>query len=881
MTRPPIAVAVVFVTFATASSISAQTAPDVRLTVTVMDPSGGVIANAAVNVVGIEAATKAQAIAPLKTSDTGVATIDKLTPGRYSIEASFPGFEIGLLKDVRLKAGENKHVIVLPLKALKESVSVGRDAQTAASDRTTTFGTTLTREQIEQLSDDADEMARQLQEMAGPNAKIRVDSFEGAELPPKAQIKSIHITRNSFAAESHYVGGVFIDIITQPGVGPLRGSSNLALRDGAMSGVNQFTGVRSPEQVRRYGASIGGTLSKERASFSLAANGFSNYDTPNVNAATPEGNVSQALRVKTPRDYLGVSGLFDYAITRDQTMRFAFNESKQTARNLGIGAYDLPERAYGTDARFLGFRVQEAGPIKRRFFINTRALVQTQDTSSHSLIEAPTLIVTDAFTSGGAQRAGGRRATSFSIQSDLDYVKGINSWRTGIQLDGGNYRSDDATNYLGTFTFTSLDSYDAAAPAFFTRRIGDPLITYWNLQAGVYLQDDIRVRKNLTLSPGIRYELQTHLRDYNSFGPRFGLTWAPSKSGSTSVRIGGGVYYDWLGTGTYEQTLRVDGVRQQEVNIADPSYPIPGQGGDVRATNKYLLGADYVMTRNAQITMGLNQALGKRARVGVSYSYTRSSGLPRGDNLNAPVDGVRPDPTVANEIETISDGRSTASQFDVNYSFSLIAPSPAASQARFDWRRLNVNGFYSFERGRNDTDGPFSVPATGTLATEWGPSSSDRGHSMFLSLNSSAIRNVSINLMATIYQGARYNITTGTDDNGDQILNDRPAGVGRNGARAAYQATLNARVMYTFSFGKTSATAPPGIAIRVADGVLSTASVAAPPNRFRMSVYASVTNLTNRANLTGYSGVMTSPFFMQPTAVLNPRKVDFGLNFNF
>ena len=68
-------------------------------------------------------------------------------------------------------------------------------------------------------------------------------------------------------------------------------------------------------------------------------------------------------------------------------------------------------------------------------------------------------------------------------------------------------------------------------PRSYTIRIGDPNIDYKNLQAGVYLQDDIRVRKNLTLSPGVRYEAQTHLSDYNNFGPRFGVTWSPGKSG--------------------------------------------------------------------------------------------------------------------------------------------------------------------------------------------------------------------------------------------------------------------------------------------------------------------------------------------------------------
>jgi len=860
----------------------AQTAPDVKLTITVVDPSGAVVADAPVTVVGTDAATKALTISPLKTSDKGIATFDKLVAGKYSISATFPGFELGLLQDVRLKPGDNKHVVVLPLKKMSESVSVSRDAQAAAADRSTTFGTTLTREQIDQLSDDADEMMQQLQDLAGPNAKIRVDSFEGAQLPPKAQIKSIHITRNTFAAESHYIGGIFVDIITQPGVGPMRGGMNAAFRDGSMSGVNQFTGEKAPEQIRRYGGNLGGSIAKEKASYSIGFNGFSNYDTPNVNVATPNGgNVSQAVRVQTPRTYAGFNGLLDYALTKDQTLRMAFNQSRNTQRNLGIGAYDLPERGYGTDQDFIGFRVQEAGPIKRRFFINTRAFGQFQDSTSHSVLEAPTIVVNDAFTSGGAQRAGGRHVKTFSIQSDLDYVRGINSWRTGIQLDGGRYRSDDATNYLGTYTFTDIDAFNAGTPAFFTRRIGDPLIEYWNVQLGVYLQDDIRVRKSLTLSPGLRYEVQSLLHDYNNFGPRMGVTWAPFKNGRTSLRLGGGVYYDWLSTGTYEQTLRVDGVRQQEINIPDPAYPIPGQVGQVPPTNKYLLGPDYQMARSAGLTTGIDQTINPHARFGVSYGYTRQTRVARGNNLNAPIDGVRPDPTLANEIETVSDAASTSKELEVNFSFSWLAPSPAVNQARFNWRRFNVNGYYDFNRYRNDTDGPFSPPPTNTLSTEWGPTSSDRGNQLFLSINSNAIKNFAINLSANIYQGTPYNITTGLDDNGDQILNDRPIGVARNSARQAYQESIAARFSYTFSFGKTPASTPGGIGIMMNGGAITTTAVAAPPNRFRMQVYAYITNLANRANLTGYSGVMTSLFFMQPTAVANPRKVDFGVSFFF
>ncbi len=84
----------------------------------------------------------------------------------------------------------------------------------------------------------------------------------------------------------------------------------------------------------------------------------------------------------------------------------------------------------------------------------------------------------DAFTSGGAQVRGGRTDTTFELASDLDYVRGNHSWRTGLLFEGGRYRSDDTSNYLGTYTFASLADYDAGKPSTFTQRIGDPDVGY-------------------------------------------------------------------------------------------------------------------------------------------------------------------------------------------------------------------------------------------------------------------------------------------------------------------------------------------------------------------------------------------------------------------
>ena|SRR5437867_4340880 len=94
-------------------------------------------------------------------------------------------------------------------------------------------------------------MAQQLLDLAGANAIIRVDRFLGATLPSKAQIKSIHIVRDAFAAENHSAESEGIDIITQPGTGPIRGGMSSRFRDGSMSGRSPFTPTKGPERTER------------------------------------------------------------------------------------------------------------------------------------------------------------------------------------------------------------------------------------------------------------------------------------------------------------------------------------------------------------------------------------------------------------------------------------------------------------------------------------------------------------------------------------------------------------------------------------------------------------------------------------------------------
>lgn len=850
------------------------------LRITVVDPSGAVIVGATVTVTSAEDAARSPA--PDVTSDaSGIATVPGLAPGRYTVKAAFPGFETREMKDVRVRAGDNKQVAVLPIQKMEASVTVGQDKQQAAADpRGHSFGTTLTREEIEALSDDPQQLQQQLQDMAGPGAVIRVDGFEGGALPAKAQIRSIRISRDQFAAEFHSAGGVSIEIITQPGQGPIRYFSNFRARDGGLSGRSPFVSRRGPESNVNYGFGMGGGLIKDKSSFNLNVFGIDSYDTPNLNVVLPNGTHSEALGIKSPRDNLFVNGQADYALTLDQTLRFGYNLSSFTNDNQGVGGYDQIERAYSTENRVHNFRVQHFGPLGRRAFSRSRLQIFWTDTDTVSATQAPTIQVNGAFTSGGAQISGGEHSRRVNFGSDLDYVRGHHSIRTGLLVDAGWFRSDAASNFFGTYTFNSLDDYVANRPSNYTRRLGDPNLSFRNVQAGFYVQDDIRPRKNLTFSPGLRYEVQTHVGDYRNVGPRFGTTWAPSASGQTTLRASAGIFYDWLGTGTYEQALRVDGFRQQELNIFDPSYPDPGDLGQVLPINRYLLEQGYHMPRITRLSAGIDQGLLKNVRVSATYSYQRGSRLSRGLNENAPVDGVRPDPLFRNIVEVVSDAASRQHQLQIDSNINPGALLPAFNGPRVNWKRSTVFLNYTLARLRNNTDGPFALPATGSLSAEWGPAANDVRNRINVAFNNQIIRNFLVSLNVNASTGDAYTLLTGGDDNHDGVYNDRPLGVGRNTLRTEGQVTVNTFIAYVFAFGRVQRL-PPGIGVFGGGNAATVRTFDQNAARYRLQVFFQGQNLTNQANYFGYSGTLTSPFFGKPTTVREMRKIDVGIGFNF
>jgi hypothetical protein len=284
---------------------------------------------------------------------------------------------------------------------------------------------------------------------------------------------------------------------------------------------------------------------------------------------------------------------------------------------------------------------------------------------------------------------------------------------------------------------------------------------------------------------------------------------------------------------------------------------------------------------NTRFSGGVDQQLSKSWRVGVLYQYWRTDDMWRGSNLNAPVNGVRPNPASANIIEVLPDAQLRFHQVSITWNYGPQLQSPFAVGAKlWDWKRITFGGSYNVTHARDNTDGEFAIPP-GPLSDEWGRSVRDNPGRWNAYTNVTMLRNLSAYVYWSLQGGNVYTIRTGLDDNGDLIFNDRPAGVERNSLRGEATGNLGVQFSYSIPIRKRTGTLPPIFGITSNNGQITVNQFAGDQARYRIQIRCDVQNLTNHYNYTGYSGVLTSPFFGQPTAVQGPRRIDLGVVFNF
>lgn len=848
----------------TVATAHAQPVERGRLVLSVLDATGARIPQPVVRLERMDAGPRGAQVTVVENQSDQI-TID-LPPGRYRLRMAAPGFrELTLIRTIRSQR-TTRLSVRLALAHVEETVVVSRDRQTAALD-SRGFSTFLSPEQIEALPDDPEELVRVLRAMAPPGAVIRIDGFAGGAMPSKVQILSIRIPRlDVLPAQEHggLTGGVAIDIVTRPGGGAVTGTADATGRHGTLAARSPLASSKPDGGMAAAGLTLDGPVVRDTASFSLSSRLVTRSETATLQAILP-GGITERKAIEQPATTWLTAGRFATLLPSGHTLRAALSHERRSSANLGVGDYNLEERAFDAEAFDTMVRVATGGAWGRRRYVESRVQLRWSGSRNVSALEAPTLQVLGAFTSGGAQATGGSRAFEVQAASDVDYATGPHAWRTGVLVDTGAYRSNRRSNYLGTYTFTSLADYDDGRPAFYTVRAGDARIRYRDVQAAAYLQDDYRASRSLMLSYGLRGEWQSLLHTGFELLPRAALTWSPA-AGTPVLRVSWGRFRDWFPAAVHERTQLLDGKRQVDARVASPSFPSIAPGdGDIRR-ERLMLNDDVQPSIARRLSVGIEHQLNSQLRLSASYAMTRGDHLLRGQNLNPVVDGVRGDEHWGNVIESVSDAASRTHTFTIQ---TLLAPRS---------RRFDGAISYLFSRARTNSAGAFAVPSqNGGVAGEWGPA--DPSHTVAASATMRAGALV-LTLTPRWRTGAPYTITTLESDDG--LYTTRPPGVSRNSETTPAQCDVGLRIAYTVRLGRSGISRATTIG-GPADGddVIQAQPSIHAPGRRRLELFAAIQNLTNHPNYMVIGSVAGSPLFGQPLAAGTPRRIDMGARVSF
>jgi hypothetical protein len=857
------------------------------LRITVVDETGAAIVDTPVSI-----SNGAELTTTVQTGQRGEAVFENLVPGKYMVHIESIGFDSVDLADLTVKRGQTNKDVTMKIASFVEQVDVTRDETDKAINDS--FSQALTQDQIEALPDDPDEMEEMLTQMAGPGARLRVNGFQGGRLPPKSQIAEIRFRFDPYSAENHDAGFPRVDIRTRPGQGNWRNSMTLTFRDDSLNARNAFAPVRGDEASQRGMWSVDGPLRKGKTSFSFSLGGLNSYDTETIRSFRADGSTHSAT-LQQPNDRVNYEGRIEHAINKSQMLRIELQQMNNTQRNLGIGEYVEEERAYSQDRSSNTFRISESGTVFKKYRNEVRFEAGWDKTEYSSLSQALAIDVLDQFSIGGAQRTGGVRSKEIELADDFDFALGKkHALRTGVELESTWYSSDSNQNTTGTYTFSTRDDFLAGLPRSFRQRQGDdPTVDYANTQFAWYINDDIKLRKNMMLSAGVRYEAQTHLGDRNNFAPRLHLTYSPFKSGSTTFRVGGGIFYDWYETGLYEDTLRVNGDQQQDVIIVNPCYPNPNAcpGDPTGTTPASIIQASsfLVMPTVKRFSIGMERQITKWMQVRLNVFDQQGTNQFRSLNINAPVNGVRPIADLANvsQYETIGEAKSHGVEISSNFNYAA--------------RRMFAFIHYRYGKSESDGDASRLPQDSSNLAAEWGPAGQDIRHRINLSLNAPIAKGFRANTFIRYESASAYTITTGFDDNGDGVFyNDRPLGTDRNSARGRGAWTTDLRIGWTKGFGQPRTPTGPGggpVRIQGPDGgggrggrggggggggpMMMMMGGPGEQKRFNIELFTQINNLLNNVRYTNFSGVLTSRQFGLPSGAQAPRRVELGARLGF
>ncbi|MDR3702399.1 MAG: TonB-dependent receptor [Candidatus Sulfopaludibacter sp.] len=845
------------------SSAQAPTGP-YSISGTVSDPSGAAIPDADVQV-RQRGATAAAAKA--RTDTLGDFRVAGLPGGSFEIDVRRDGFAA---ETVRLTIKDRPPAplrVELKLAGVRQEVTVSESAGQVSTDSADNLDVvTMDRQMMDNLPVFDQNYVAAMSQFLDPGSigtggvTLVVNGMEQRNVGVSASaIQQVKINQNPYSAEFSRPGRGRIEVITKPASQVYHGTFDFLFRDYHLNARDPFATVRPPEQRRIYEGSLLGPLGhSKKNSFLITVNREEQDLQAVVYAITPSGLLQQ-LAANPQRD-TEISASITHQFTENHlaTIRGNFNDS--TEQNRGVGGFVLPEAGVNVRDREDEIYYNDSLVIAPTLLNQFRIVIGRDHAPTTSVSQAPGVVVPGSFTGGGAQADRLQTENHLNLNEIVGWTHGKHSIRGGINVPDISRRGlDDHTNVGGTYYFSTLQDYSIQRPYSLIQQQGDGHIVFVEVVAGGFVQDDYRLRSNLTLSMGLRYDWQNYFHDNNNVSPRLALAYSPGKSRKTVLRAGGGIFYDRTGNGPIFDLERYNGSRLRQIVLSNPAYPaIPDPGGlAAMPTTLVRLDPAERIPYLAQFSAAVERQIRAGTTLSVTYWASRGVSLFRSRDVNAPPPPdylVRPDPAIGVYRQIESSGHMESNALEISFRGRIT---------RF------FQGMVQYTLGQtyNDVPGNYAVSTRGAginafpannydLSGEWARADYDARHRLNLMGTIHAAKYLDFGVALAVNSGMPYTETTGLDEYHTGYANARPPGVPRNSLQGPGFAELDVRWSHAFELTHKK------------EGPQFTVGVDA-------------FNVTNRVNYVTYVGDLSSPFFGEPVSAKPPRRLQLSGRFEF
>jgi len=772
----------------------------------VLDPSGGAVVGASI----ILNAPSGETLAAT-TDQQGAFDKRGLPPGKYSVQVIAKGFAIYKNVEVQISAEQVQQLkVTLQIEQQQQKVVVSDETPTVDVNPANNAGAIIiSGKELEALPDDPDELQSDLTALAGPSAgpnggQFYIDGFTAGQLPPKSAIREIRINQNPFSAEYDKVGYGRIEIFTKPGTDKWHGQFSVNGNASAFNSKNPFfhsdtSNTPYPDYHSvQYSGNIGGPLSK-KASFLFTAEIRNIDDVAVVNAqivdtTSPDFPIvpfSQA--VNNPRKRYNIGPRLDYQLSKNNTLSVRYQYFRNDVKNDGISGFSLPSQGFNTLSTEHTLQISDAQTFGPNIVNETRFQYLHQTSNEIPLSTDVALVVQGAFTGGGS--SSGTiidDSNRYEFQNYTSIQHGTHFIKFGGRLRGITDSNTSTSGFNGTYVFPSIQAYQAAlasgaqtASQFSltagsaANLPGNPFAGVSQVDVGLFAQDDWRIRPNITLSYGLRFESQNEISDHADWAPRLGFAWGLDGGGKASpktvVRAGFGIFYDRFNSSYVLEENRLNGIRQAQFIFTSPDFfpnvVPPTSVNPSIYQNAGNLRSPYVI----QSAVSIDRQVTKIATLSVSYLNSRGWDQLFTNNINTPepgsfdypfytsaTSGVRPIPGFENVYQFQSEGIYRENQMFVHFNVRAGA-------------KLMLNSFYVLTYANSDTSSATSFPSNPrNILQDYGRSPYDMRNRFFLGGTIGLPHDFRLSPFMVVNSGAPYNITLSQDLIGTAHFNQRP-----------------------------------------------------------------------------------------------------------